>query len=97
MLVGNTLLSRIDSSTSRGAICGSTVVQGLGVGPVIQLGYTVGQLEVERRAVSEVTAFLSCAQMAGLALSLGISTSLFLAGATDNVAAILPEVPRNII
>lgn len=97
MLVGNGLLSTIDYNTSRGAICGYTVIQGLGFGPVIQLGYTVGQAKAPRATASEITAFFSCAQMAGLALSLGIATSVFLNGATEDIAGILPGVPRDLI
>ncbi|CAG8957270.1 hypothetical protein HYFRA_00010692 [Hymenoscyphus fraxineus] len=97
MLIGNGLLSTIDSTSSRGAICGYTVIQGLGVGPVIQLGYTIGQLKVAKSAIPEVTAFLSCAQMAGLTLSLGISTSVFLEGATGDISDILPGTSRSLI
>jgi MFS family permease len=97
MLIGNGLLSTIDYNTSIGAICGYTVIQGIGVGPVIQLGYTVGQTKVARSMVPQVTAFLTCAQMAGLALSLGIATSVFLNRATDDIAAILPGTTRDFI
>ena len=97
MLIGNGLLSTIDSNTSRGTICGYTIIQGLGVGPVIQLGYTVGQVKVPKSAVPEITAFMSCAQMGGLALSLGIATSVFLDGATHDIATILPEAPHSLI
>lgn len=97
MLVGNGLLSTISYGTSRGHICGYTVIQGIGVGPVIQLGYTVGQTKVPRSIVPQVTAFLTCAQMAGLALSLGIATTVFLNGATEDIAAILPETTRSFI
>jgi len=97
MLLSNGLLSTINYDTSRGAICGFTVIQGLACGPVLQLGYTVAQVKVPRRAVPDVTAFLTCAQMAGLALSLGIATSVFLNGATDDIAAILPGVSRGVI
>ena len=97
MLISNGLLSKIDYNTSRGAICGYTVLQGIGVGPVIQLGYTVGQTKVSRKVVPQVTAFLTCAQMAGLALSLGIATSVFLNSTTDDIAAILPGTTREFI
>ncbi len=97
MLIGNGLLSTINYSMSRGAICGYTVIQGIGVGPVIQLGYTVGQTKVPRKLLPQVTAFLTCAQMAGLALSLGIATSVFLNRATDDIAAILPGTTRAFI
>lgn len=95
MLIGNSLLSTLNFSTSYGAICGYAVVSGLGVGPVVQLGYTVAQVKVARASVREATAFLTCAQMAGLALSLGVATSIFLNGATDDIAKILPDWPRN--
>ncbi|KAI1371686.1 MFS general substrate transporter [Hypoxylon crocopeplum] len=97
MLIGSGLLSTINYTISRGAICGYTVIQGLGCGPVIQLSYTVGQVKVPRLVVPQVTSFLTCAQMAGLALSLGIATSVFLNGATADIAAILPNSPRDLI
>lgn len=97
LLISNGLLSTIKYTTSRGAICGYTVLQGIGVGPVIQLGYTVGQTKVSRNVVPQVTAFLTCAQMAGLALSLGIATSVFLNSTTADIAAILPDMTRDFI
>lgn len=95
MLIGNSLLSTLDYHTSYGTICGYAIICGLGIGPVVQLGYTVAQVKVARASIREATAFLSCAQMAGLALSLGIATSIFLNGATDDIAQILPEWSRD--
>ncbi|KAI0415234.1 MFS general substrate transporter [Xylaria grammica] len=97
MLIAGGLLSTIDYNTSRGTIIGYTIIQGFGCGPVIQLGYTVGQVKAPRHAISEVTAFLTCAQMAGLALSLGIATSVFLNCATHEISNILPGLPRDLI
>ncbi|KAK8018586.1 efflux pump antibiotic resistance protein [Apiospora marii] len=95
MLIGNNLLATLNYTTSFGAICGYSIIGGLGVGPVVQLGYTVAQVKVAPKSVPEATAFLSCAQMAGLAISLGMATSIFLNGATDDVARILPDWPRH--
>ncbi|KAI1381689.1 MFS general substrate transporter [Hypoxylon crocopeplum] len=95
MLIGSCLLSTLDYTTSYGRICGHAVIGGFGVGPVVQLGYTVAQVKVTPKSVSEATAFLSCAQMAGFALSLGISTSVFLNEATNDIAALLPDWPRD--
>ncbi|EED11960.1 efflux pump antibiotic resistance protein, putative [Talaromyces stipitatus ATCC 10500] len=97
MLVGNGLLLTLNYKTSRGAICGCTVIQGIGCGPVMQLGYTVGYDKADRASASEVTGFMSCAQMAGLALSLGVSSSIFLNLATDEIATLLPGVSRRMI
>ncbi|GLA47460.1 hypothetical protein CBS147343_4980 [Aspergillus niger] len=93
LLISNGLLSSIHTHTSRATICGYTIIQGFGVGPVIQLGYTVGQLKRPQAARKDVTAFFSCAQMGGLALSLGIATSVLVNHATEEISHILPNVP----
>ncbi|KAI0392949.1 MFS general substrate transporter [Xylariaceae sp. FL0594] len=95
ILVGNVLLSMLNYGTPFGSIAGWTIISGFGVGPVVQLGYTVAQVKVSPSSVPEVSQFLSCAQMAGLALSLGIATSVFLNQATDDIARILPTLPRS--
>ncbi|KAI1288179.1 MFS general substrate transporter [Xylaria venustula] len=95
MLIGNALLSTIHYTTSFGAIAGYTIIGGLGVATVVQLGFTVAQVKVAPSSVPEVSQFLSCAQMAGLALSLGISTLVFLNRATEDIAVILPNLPRH--
>ncbi|KAJ8129726.1 hypothetical protein O1611_g3902 [Lasiodiplodia mahajangana] len=95
MLIGSGLLTTLNYTTSYGAICGFAIISGLGVGPVVQLGYTVAQMKVPRRSSPDATAFLTCAQMAGLALSLGIATTVFLNVATDRIAVILPGLSRD--
>jgi MFS family permease len=97
MLIGNGLLVTINYNTSRGAICGYTVIQGIGCGPVMQLGYTVAYEKAGRSFTSEITGLMSCAQMAGLALSLGISSSIFLNVATEDIASLLPGMSRRTI
>ncbi|KAK8115496.1 efflux pump antibiotic resistance protein [Apiospora sp. TS-2023a] len=100
MLVGNCLLTTIDYHTSRGVICGYTVIQGAACGPIMQLGYTVVQVKLRHtdpKSLPDATGFMSCAQMAGLALSLGIATAVFLNGATSDLSDILPGVPRQSI
>lgn len=95
MLIGNGLLSMTNVNTSTGAVCGYCVIVGLGVGPVIQLGFTVGQQKRPDAAVSDISAFFSCAQMGGLALSLGITTSIFLNLTTADIATLLPGLSRS--
>ncbi|KAI5867646.1 putative efflux pump antibiotic resistance protein [Durotheca rogersii] len=97
MLIGGGLLTTINYSTSRGAIVGYTVIQGLGCGPVVQLPFTVGQAKVARSEAGAVTGFLTCAQMGGLVLSLGIATTVFLNLTTNDIAAILPDQPLSLI
>ncbi|KAI4859304.1 hypothetical protein F4820DRAFT_174236 [Hypoxylon rubiginosum] len=84
-------------NTFHGAIAGFKIIEGFGCEPAIQLGYTVGQVKAPRTAVSDITAFLTYAQIAGLALSLGIATTVFLNGATHDISMILPNLPRDFI
>ncbi|GKZ36596.1 hypothetical protein AbraIFM66950_007749 [Aspergillus brasiliensis] len=93
LLISNGLLSSIHTGTSRATLCGYTIIQGFGVGPVIQLGYTVGQLKRPQAARKDITAFFSCAQMGGLALSLGIATSILINHATQEISPMIPNVP----
>ncbi|KAF1967042.1 putative efflux pump antibiotic resistance protein [Bimuria novae-zelandiae CBS 107.79] len=67
-------------------IFGYTVIQGISVGPVIQLGYTVAQTKVPRNVVPQVTAFLTW-----------IATAVFLNRTTDDIIEILPGTPRDVI
>lgn len=97
MLIGGALLTTASSHTSRKTICGYSVVQSFGCGLVVQLPYTVAQVKSPPKAVSSVTAFLSCAQMAGLAFSLGIATSVFINESAAEIAAILPDMPRSVV
>ncbi|KAI1828365.1 major facilitator superfamily domain-containing protein [Xylaria intraflava] len=97
MLVAGGLSSTINLSTSRGAISGYIVLQGLGCGPIVQLPFTIGQAKIRRSESGKATAFFSCAQMAGLVLSLGIASTVFLNDATEEIAPILPNLPRNVI
>ncbi|KZZ94333.1 MFS transporter [Moelleriella libera RCEF 2490] len=76
------LWTTIDETMSPGKICGYTVIQGFGIGPVIQLGYTVAQLKRPRASLLDTNGFISCAQVDGLALSLGIATCLLVNKAT---------------
>lgn len=97
MLIGNGLLTTMAYHTPPGTICGYTVIVGAACGPVMQLGYAVGQNKLPRAVGPQVTAFMSCAQMAGLALSLGVATTVFLNDATAQIQTVLPGVSRQAI
>ncbi|KAI0146894.1 putative efflux pump antibiotic resistance protein [Xylariaceae sp. FL1272] len=76
-------------------IAGGFAVIRLGCGPIVQLPFTVGQAKVHRSDAGKITAFLTCAQMTGLVLSLGIATTVFLNGATNDISEIDPDLPRS--
>lgn len=95
--IGASLLSTISLETPAARIYGYSVIIGLGAGIVVQAPYAVAQAKNLSTDVSLVTAFISCGQMAGVALSISIGSSVLLNQATDAIAAILPGVPRSTV
>jgi hypothetical protein len=89
-MLGAGLLLMIDPSISDAKIYGFSVVVGLGGGLFAQASYAVGQAIQPPDVQAKVTAFLSCAQMAGVALSIGIGTALFVSQATTQIGEVLP-------
>ncbi|MCJ1404442.1 hypothetical protein MMC11_007667 [Xylographa trunciseda] len=78
-------------------IYGYSVLLGLGAGLYTQLGYPVAELKVSRVEIPEVVTFLGFAQIAAIVLALTISSSFFLNDATARIAAILPDVPHDVV
>jgi hypothetical protein len=97
MLIGNALLTTVSSTTSRASICGYAAIQLFGCGLIVQLPFTVAQAKVPRKAVRSVTSFLVAAQMAGVALSIGIATSIFVNQAAKDISFIIPDMSRDAI
>lgn len=95
--IGAGLMLTIKVDTSNAQIYGFSVLIGFGGGIFAQAGYAVGHARQPTKRHSQVTAFLSCAQMAGVALSLGIGTSVFANQATGQIAGIFPQLSRSAI
>ena len=96
-LVGGALFLTVDLETSAATIYGYSVLLGLGAGLYTQLSYPVAQLKVSRVEISEVVTFLGFSQIAAIVLALTISSSFFLNDATARIAAILPDVPHDVV
>ena len=96
-VLGGGLLTTITPVISDGHIYGFSVIIGFGGGLFAQAGYAVGQARQPPANHTKVTAFLSCAQMSGLALSLGIGTSVFVSRAENGIAKALPDLPEGTI
>ena len=79
----------VDMTTNQ--IYGYSVIIGLGAGLFAQLGFTVAQAKVEAKDVPRATTFIGVGQMAGNALAIGTSTSIFVNLATTQINRILPQ------
>ncbi|KAL8846845.1 MAG: hypothetical protein Q9221_008103 [Calogaya cf. arnoldii] len=95
--IGGGLLSTLSLNTEFARMYGYSVTIGVGAGLVAQAPYTIAQAKHGLDAVPLVTAFISCGQMTGVALSISIGSSILLNQATDKMAMILPDVPRSAV
>ena len=89
--IGGPLFLTTNIDTSNTQIYGYSVVGGLGAGLSAQLGFTVAQAKVGPELVPLATTFVSCGQMAGVTLSLGTATSIFLNQAASKISLIIPN------
>lgn len=93
-LVGSALLHTLDLGTKVGTVYGYSVLVGLGAGLYTQTPFPVAQLKVSSAEIPDVVAFIGYGQIAGIAIALAISGSLFLTRATSAISAIAPELSR---
>jgi hypothetical protein len=96
-LVGGILFYFVRAGTGTAAIYGYSVLVGLGTGLFVQTSYPVAQLQVPAAQIPRVVAFLGYGQIVGIALSLSISSSVFLNTATNKISEVLLDIPRNVV
>ena len=94
VLVGGILLHLVDLSTSTPHILGVSVLVSFGGSIYAQTSFSVAQNKTEPSLIPAATAFIGIAQLGGINLCLTISNSIFLNRATNKIAAILPNQPR---
>lgn len=91
VVVGGSLMYTVTLETSTATIYGFSVIAALGTGLFSQASFPVSQAKVSPSKVADSTAFIGCAQIGGIALSLAISNSIFLNQATSRISAIMPD------
>lgn len=92
--IGGALFYTVKLDSSTGTIYGYSVITAFGAGLFTQAPFSIAQAKVEPDRVPRVTAFINCAQMSGIVLSLAISSSVFINESTSRIGRILPYVPR---
>ncbi|MCJ1391057.1 hypothetical protein MMC18_003918, partial [Xylographa bjoerkii] len=96
-VIGTVLLSTISVEMSVSRIYGYSVIAALGVGLFGNAGFSISQVKVEPKLLSQAIAFIGVGQVGGIALALTISNSMFLNEATQRIAEVLPTVPRTTV
>ncbi|KFY41236.1 hypothetical protein V494_03125 [Pseudogymnoascus sp. VKM F-4513 (FW-928)] len=93
-VIGSALMYTIDSSSSAAQVYGYSVVLGVGVGAFCQASFSVAQGTVKPVEIPSAVGFISSAQITGITIAIAIANSVFLNGAENGIAALLPDVPR---
>ncbi|QSZ37759.1 hypothetical protein DSL72_008858 [Monilinia vaccinii-corymbosi] len=90
--IGSALMYTIDLDSSTGKVYGYSVILALGTGFFSQASFPVAQAKVEPHQLSAVTAYIGCAQIGGLAISISVANTLFFNKAIKSISADLPDI-----
>ncbi|KFX90140.1 hypothetical protein O988_08328 [Pseudogymnoascus sp. VKM F-3808] len=94
-VIGSALMYTVDSSSTAAQVYGFSVLLGTGVGVFCQASFSVAQGTVKPSEIPSAVGFITCAQITGITISIAIANSVFLNGAEEGIAKILPQVPRD--
>jgi hypothetical protein len=97
VVVGYSLLHKITSTTSDGAIYGYLVLIGAGTGLFVQTSYAIAQAISPKIETEAAISFVMQGQLLGLIVGLAIAGSIFITHATEGLAAILPNVSIGLV
>ncbi|OBT66391.1 hypothetical protein VE03_04914 [Pseudogymnoascus sp. 23342-1-I1] len=94
-VIGSALMYTVDSSSTAPQVYGFSVILGVGVGVFCQASFSVAQGTVKPAEIPSAVGFITCAQITGITIAISIANSVFLNGAENGIAALLPDVPRD--
>lgn len=94
-VIGSALMYTVDSSSTAAQVYGFSLLLGVGVGAFCQTSFSVAQGTVKPSEIPSAVGFITCAQITGITISIAIANSVFLNGAEEGIAKLLPDVPRD--
>ena len=97
IVVSNAMLFRITLTTHVGYIYGALVIGGIGTGLFVNAPFAIAQWLVPPSEIASAVGFITCAQVAGVTISLGIANTLFLNLAQNSISKILPGIPQSAV
>ena len=95
IIVSNAMLYHITLAVSTGYIYGALVVGGIGTGLFVYAPFAVAQWLVPPEEIPLAVGFISCAQVAGVTISLAVANAVFLNLAENSITRIVEGVPRS--
>ena len=97
IIVSNGMLYQISLTTNAGFIYGALVLGGIGTGLFVNAPFGIAQWLVPPSEIASAVGFITCAQVAGVTISLAIANTVFLNLAQNSISNLLPDVPMSTV
>lgn len=97
IIISNAMLYYITLTTTAGYVYGALVLGGLGTGFFVNAPYTIAQWLAPPSEIADPVGFITCAQVAGVTISLAIANTVFLNLAQTSISRLLPNVPSSTV
>ena len=94
IIVSNAMLYNITLTINTGFIYGALALGGLGTGFFVNAPFAIAQWLVPPRDIALAVGFITCAQVAGVTISLAIANAVFLNLAQNSIRKILPGAAK---
>jgi len=94
IIISNAMLFHVSLTISTAYIYAALALGGLGTGFFVNAPYAIAQWLVPAEEIALAVGFITCAQVAGVTISLSIGNAVFLNLAQNSITALLPGVPK---
>ena len=94
IIVSNAMLYYITLTINTGFIYGALALGGIGTGLFVNAPFAIAQWVVPTQEIALAVGFITCAQVAGVTISLAVANAVFLNLAQNSIQKILPGVPK---
>lgn len=90
VIISNVMLYKISLTINAGFIYGALALGGLGTGLFVNAPFAIAQWLVPPEEITLAVGFITCAQVAGVTISLAVANAIFLNLAQHSIRRILP-------
>jgi Fungal trichothecene efflux pump (TRI12) len=97
VIIGYSLMHTITPETSDSKIYGYLVIVGTGVGCYVNFGFSVAQAITPKDEAEGAISFIMQGQLLGIVVGFAIAGSVFITHATEELTALLPNVPAQAV
>ncbi|MCJ1271721.1 hypothetical protein MMC22_011626 [Lobaria immixta] len=97
IIASNGMLCHITLTTHVGYIYGALVLGGIGTELFVNAPFAIAEWLVPPTELASAVGFITCAQVAGVTISLAIANAVFLNLAQNSIMSLLPNIPKSTI